>query len=56
MSAAITNGGATGKTGLTKNGAGTLTLSSNSNTFTGGLIINAGTLKFSCTTHWALGM
>jgi len=47
MSAAITNGGPTGTTGLTKNGSGTLTLSSNSNAFTGGLILSAGTLRFS---------
>jgi len=45
MSGAITNGGATGTTGITKNGSGTLTLEA-TNTFTGGLIINAGTVKF----------
>jgi autotransporter-associated beta strand protein len=46
---AITNGGATGTTAIIKNGSGILTLSntgSNTNTFTGGLTINAGTVQF----------
>jgi autotransporter-associated beta strand protein len=51
--ASITNGGATGTTAIIKNGSGILTLSNtgtNTNTFTGGLTINAGTVRFGTAT------
>jgi fibronectin-binding autotransporter adhesin len=52
----ITNGGATGTTAIIKNGSGILTLSNtgaNTNTFTGGLTINAGTVRFGTASNGA---
>lgn len=45
ISGAITNGGTSTAGGLTKDGAGTLTLSNTGNAFGGALTINAGTVQ-----------